>query len=153
MQARAEQLPVADGSFSAVLCECVLSLCPDPLYVLREMRRVLKSGGSLVLSDVYVRRKQTAIWIDRPTIRCCFKGAVDRSTTKDRITRTDFDLLLWEDHSVRLTQLAAQLIWSYGSLDAFRSAAGVPDAALSMSGIGAEGCIAPGYYLLVAKKK
>jgi SAM-dependent methyltransferase len=153
MQARAEQLPVADNCFNAVLCECVLSLCPDPLYVLREIRRTLKLGGYLVLTDVYVRRKHAAIQNVGPTICCCLKGAVDQSTTKDRITGMDFDLMLWEDHSSLLKQLAAQLIWSYGSLNAFWSVIGGPDAAPSMSASGTEEYGWPGYYLLVAQKK
>lgn len=77
---------------------------------------------------------------------------MDRSTTRDRITASAFDLLLWEDHSARLKQLAARLIWSYGSPDAFRSAVGGPDAAAAMHGSGAQECSRPGYYLLVAQK-
>lgn len=152
VRARAEQLPMADGCFGAVLCECVLSLCPDPQHVLGEMRRVLQPGGHLVLTDVYARENHAAKWTGRPTVHCCLQGAVDRSTTEDRITEADFELLLWEDHSARLKQLAAQLIWSYGSLDAFWLAVGGPDAAATMHGSGAEGCSRPGYYLLVAKK-
>ncbi|MGD9365840.1 MAG: class I SAM-dependent methyltransferase [Desulfobacteraceae bacterium] len=151
-RARAEQLPMADGCCAAVLSECVLSLCHDPLHVLGEMRRVLQPGGYLVLTDVYARGNQAAARTGGTTVRCCLQGAVDRSTVKDRVTASAFDLLLWEDHSARLKQLAARLIWSYGSLDAFWSAVGGPDAAAAMRGNGAGGCCRPGYYLLVAKK-
>lgn len=48
-----QPLPMADGCCGAVLSECVLSLCPDPLHVLGEMRRVLQPGGYLVLTDIY----------------------------------------------------------------------------------------------------
>jgi SAM-dependent methyltransferase len=149
VRACAEQLPTADDCFDAVLCECVLSLCPDPLHVLREMRRVLQPDGYLVLTDVYARGKRSATWAGRPTLRCCLQGAVNRSVTEDRITASGFDPLLWEDHSARLTRLAARLIWSHGSLDAFWSAVGGPDAVAAMCGAGE--CGRPGYYLLVAK--
>lgn len=153
VRARAEQLPMADGCFDAVLCECVLSLCPDPLHALVEMRRVLQPGGYLVLTDVYTRGTHAATRTGRTTVHCCLQGAVDRSTTEDHISKAEFVLLLWEDHSARLKELAVQLIWSYGSLDAFWSAAGGPDAAAIMHGSGAGGCNRPGYYLLVAQKK
>lgn len=148
----AEQLPMADGCFDAVLCECMLSLCSDPLHVLRELQRILQPGGYLVLTDIYARGTTAATGTGRPTVHCCLQGAVNRSTTEDRITETGFELLLWEDHSVRLKQLAAQLVFAYGSLDAFWTAVGGPDTAATMQGSGAGGCNRPGYYLLVAQK-
>jgi SAM-dependent methyltransferase len=153
VRARAEQLPMGDGCAGAVLCECVLSLCGDPVQVLKEMRRVLKKGGYLVLTDVYSRKVHGAAPTGRPAPRCCLKGAVARSTAQARITHTGFDLLLWEDHSQRLKQLAARLAWSYGSLDAFWSAVDGSAAAVTLHGSGAGECSAPGYYLLVAQKK
>jgi arsenite methyltransferase len=153
VRGRAEQLPMVDGCFDAVLSECVLSLCPDPLQVLGEMRRVLKPGGYLVLTDVYARQRQAGKGTGSKGVNCCLHGAVDRATTEDRIAAADFDLLLWEDHSARLKQLAAQLILSYGSLDAFWSAVAGPDAATAPCGSGAGGGGRAGYYLLVARKK
>lgn len=139
VRGRAEQLPMADGCIGAVLCECVLSLCPDPLQVLGEMWRVLQSGGYLVLTDVYAREGRSGKWTGKPGVYCCLEGAVDRTTTEDRIAAAGFDLMAWEDHSARLKQLAAQLIWSYGSLDAFWTAVAGPDVATAPCGSGAGG--------------
>lgn len=153
LQGRAEQLPVAAGCFGTVLCECVLSLCPDPQHVLGQIWQVLQPGGYLVLTDVYTQEPHTVAKNNDVPLRCCLAGAVDRSTTKDRIKAAGFELLLWEDHSKALKQLAGQLIWTYGSLDAFWTTVVGPDAANVLISSGVGGCRRPGYYLLVAQKK
>lgn len=43
-------LPMADDSYDAVLCTQVLEHVANPLDCLREMRRVLKSGGQLFMT-------------------------------------------------------------------------------------------------------
>ncbi|MEJ2153738.1 MAG: methyltransferase domain-containing protein [Desulfobacteraceae bacterium] len=153
LRGRAEALPVEDERVEAVLCECVLSLCTDPLCTLREALRVLQPGGYLVLTDVYSRGPYVPVQeCGKPSVTCCLQGAADRPTVEARVTAAGFDLLLWEDHSSLLKRLAAQLVWTYGSLDAFWSTLygpGVPD---GMKGGGSGGCTRPGYYLLVAQK-
>jgi SAM-dependent methyltransferase len=47
---RLEDLPMADGTYDLVLCNQVLEHVPDPLAVLREIRRVLKPGGQAWIS-------------------------------------------------------------------------------------------------------
>jgi SAM-dependent methyltransferase len=42
-----QDLPLADGSADAVLCTWSLCTIPDPVAAVREMRRVLRSGGQL----------------------------------------------------------------------------------------------------------
>ena len=46
----ATDIPLADNSFDTVVCTEVLEHVPDPLKALREMHRVLKPGGHLILS-------------------------------------------------------------------------------------------------------
>ncbi len=46
IQARAQKLPCADGHFQYVLCHMALMLMDELESVLREIRRVLRSGGT-----------------------------------------------------------------------------------------------------------
>jgi len=52
--ADAHSLPFQDGEFESVLCTEVLEHCLDPKKVESEIRRVMKSGGLLVLSTRFV---------------------------------------------------------------------------------------------------
>lgn len=48
----AERLPLPDGAFDAVICECAYCTFPDKPTAAAEMARVLRAGGRLGLSDL-----------------------------------------------------------------------------------------------------
>jgi ubiquinone/menaquinone biosynthesis C-methylase UbiE len=47
-----DQLPVSDGIFDGVFANMYLHHAPDPLRAIREMVRVLKTGGTLCITDL-----------------------------------------------------------------------------------------------------
>jgi SAM-dependent methyltransferase len=49
---QAGRLPFADGTFDLVCCSLVLSYLQQPAALLRELHRVLKSGGTFVASSM-----------------------------------------------------------------------------------------------------
>jgi len=146
----ADRLPFRDTAFDGVLCECVLSLLPDPHGALNEFSQVLKPGGRLVITDIYARLPEGAFMLRPPAQNCCLKGIRSRREMIDRVERAGFQLLLWEDHSYFLKQLAAQIVFAYGSMKTFWASFN-PDCTMTVL----DGALAearPGYCLLTAQR-
>ncbi len=137
-------LPLAAGCFGAVFCECALSLMADQRKALAECRRVLRSGGHLVVADLYWRSEGLPDRPARPESRGCLAGALPRRRLETRVAAAGFDLCLWEDHSPHLKMLAARMVWDGLRLQDVWGAACRP-------GYGGSG--RPGYGLLVARKR
>jgi arsenite methyltransferase len=77
---RLEALPVDDASIDAVTSNCVINLVPDKAAVFREVARVLKPGGRMVVADIVLDgplpdavTKDLAAWVG------CIAGAMPRA--------------------------------------------------------------------------
>jgi SAM-dependent methyltransferase len=151
LQGAAEQLPFRDECFSALFCECVLSLVRAPASALREFARVLHAGGYLILSDVYARVADETQSLHELPVHCCIKGAISRRQIVAMVEEIGFTTVLWEDHSAMLKQLAAQLVFAYGSLSAFWAAACSEAHPHAIEATVKRA--SPGYYLLIARRK
>lgn len=147
-QANATDLPVVTGACDGILCECVLSLVSEPQRAVSEFVRVLRSGGYLVMSDLYDRCQENS---QRTHFTECGSPLRTRAVLESLVLDAGFDLLVWEDHTRYLRELAAQLVLSQDSPADFCDLF-----AVSGSGCSGSSSVAfprPGYFLMVAQKK
>lgn len=150
LQATAQALPCIDGSFAGIVCECVLSLTGDVHLVIREMHRVLRSGGVLLLSDVYAHEKGR--FSTSPRATSCVNSTVTLAMMTQALRAANFELLHFWECTDMLKQLAGQIIFDYGSLAAFWNvilgqATGQCTHDCTRTGVKL------GYYALVAQKR
>lgn len=64
-EADAQALPFEDDSFDTVVCTYSLCNVPDDAIAIREMKRVLKPGGKLVLVDHIKSAVKPVFWIQK----------------------------------------------------------------------------------------
>lgn len=68
-QADGLSLPLPDASLDAVFANMYLHHCPDPLAAIREMARLLKPGGRLVITDLdahehaWMKDEMADVWL------------------------------------------------------------------------------------------
>lgn len=87
-QGHLEAMPVEDGSVDWVISNCVINLSPDKDRVFREVHRVLKPGGRLLVSDIVTRglgpelkRRYELAW------SCCLGGALEEEEYLEAMRR------------------------------------------------------------------
>ena len=81
LQMDAANLKFADDSFDIVYAPYVISVVPDPVAVTREMRRVCRPGGRIVIVNHFLSDNQAVAWIERMisplTVHVGFKSDLD----------------------------------------------------------------------------
>jgi len=78
-EGRLENLPVATGTVDAITSNCVINLVPDKAAVFKEVARVLKPEGRLVISDILLDKPlPEAIEKDMYAYVGCISGAAMR---------------------------------------------------------------------------
>lgn len=111
-QGRLERLPVEDATVDAVTSNCVINLVPDKSAVFREVARVLKPGGRLVISDIVLERAlPAAIAGDVLAYVGCVAGAETRADYFARLAEAglgEIEILADRDYLASLLAAAPQ---------------------------------------------
>ena len=81
LQMDAANLKFADDSFDIVYAPYVISVVPDPVGVAREMRRVCRPGGRIIILNHFRSRNPVMAWVERGispfTVHIGFKSDLD----------------------------------------------------------------------------
>jgi SAM-dependent methyltransferase len=106
----AEDLPVPDDSFDAVLCECSVCTFPQKERAVAEMARVLRPGGRLAIADVVVDHERLPDELLGPMATiACVGSALDRCGYQDLLIGAGLDVYAVEDRSPDAARLAERL--------------------------------------------
>ena len=71
-----EELPVDTASVDWVMSNCVINLSPEKPRVFREIARVLKSGGTMLVSDIVAENLPTEVLKSPILYSSCVAGAI-----------------------------------------------------------------------------
>lgn len=109
-EGRLEALPLDDASVDAVTSNCVINLVPDKSAVFREIARVLRPGGRLVVSDIVLDgRLPAGVERDIMAYVGCIAGAAQRADYLAALTAAGLgriDVLSDVDYLAKLSEAA-----------------------------------------------
>ncbi len=129
LQGDAENPPLASSRFDAVLCECSMSIFPDKSRAVQEMRRLLRPGGSLGLSDVTVEPGSLPGELEGNLGQVlCLSGALSVDGYRQLLRDGGLTLKHQEDASAEILKLLEELESKLGMVKAWgeRPGSGVP---------------------------
>jgi len=96
-----EDLPIEDASVDVVISNCVINLSPDKPRVFREVYRVLKPGGRMIVSDIVLNRPlPESARNDADLYAACIAGALLRDEYLQAIRDAGFkEVEILTDHT------------------------------------------------------
>jgi len=117
-------LPFEGSVFDAVIAECSFSLIADKERAAGEIGRVLKPGGRLAITDVYLRGEVPEERRTGLAFAGCIGGAVKQEDYLRLFARAGFGDPYVEDHSDQLKKAACKVMAAYGTIGNFLAEAG-----------------------------
>ena len=138
LQGDAENPPLASSRFDAVLCECSMSIFPDKSRAVQEMRRLLRPGGSLGLSDVTVEPGSLPEELEGNLGQVlCLSGALNVTGYRQLLEDGGLMLQHQEDASVEILKLLEELESKLAMATVWgnRFASVIPGAGMPESGV------------------
>ncbi|HZK52885.1 MAG TPA: class I SAM-dependent methyltransferase [Desulfosporosinus sp.] len=148
-----EALPFEDNHLDGIFAECALSVMEDLDQVLKEIFRVLKPGGWLVINDVYARNPDGLKPLQELNLDACIRRALPKDQFIKQLAGHGFRIVDWKDYSNLLIQLTVNLIMTHGSMTEFWLKAS--SCSGSVDPIAAQAAIKQakmGYFQLIAQK-
>jgi ubiquinone/menaquinone biosynthesis C-methylase UbiE len=119
IQANCSQVPFPSASQDAVLMECALSLSNETEGALTEFGRLLRPGGWLVVTDIYIRELHDPYALDCLSDSSCLSGAQTEAHIRGKMEKAGFTIRTWQDQTLVFKQWLARMVFKLGSLDAF----------------------------------
>jgi arsenite methyltransferase len=101
-----ENLPVENESVDVVISNCVINLAPDKAKVFSEAYRVLRSGGSMYVSDIVLLKELSDKQRNDRELLCgCVAGALLKDDYVREIEKAGFEVkILAEDKEISEVQ-------------------------------------------------
>lgn len=101
-----ENLPIDDNSIDVAISNCVINLVPDKEKAFNEIYRVLKTGGSIYLSDIVLLEDISEdIRNNEELLAGCVGGALLKDDYLDIIKKAGFEVtILSEDKDISKRQ-------------------------------------------------
>lgn len=171
-EGEADFLDYSSYTFDGVFMECVLSLINMQTEALHEAYCVLKKGGFLIISDLYVRSPDPAKVKEmmelataarsgpRPPGACetehhelpseyCMDGAFIKDRLIAGLEEIGYQVVRWKDETKHLNNFVAQAIFDHGSVEEYFKNVSEEEPECLCKAFGHKKL---GYFLLVAKK-
>ena len=113
-EGKIENLPVEDGSVDVVISNCVINLSPDKPRVFREVYRVLKAGGRMIVSDIVLNRPLPEEFKnDADLYSACIAGALPRQEYLAAIKDAGFTQVnVVSDHTYKAANVCSDPVTS-----------------------------------------
>ena len=93
-QGHIEQLPLEEASIDLAISNCVINLSPDKAQVFREVHRVLRPGGRMIVSDIVLNRPlPESARNDGDLYAACIAGALSREDYLQAIRDAGFEMI------------------------------------------------------------
>ena len=87
-----EEIPLGDATVDVIISNCVINLSADKTKVFEEMRRVLRPGGRIGISDIVASDELSpADRADRGSLVGCIAGALSFGEYRSGLERAGFD--------------------------------------------------------------
>jgi len=115
----AEDLPFAEDTFDVVICECSLCVFPNRSTALDEIRRVLRPGGRLGISDVVVNQAIPLSLQDLFGQVLCIGGALSVDGYRDAFAAAGFSSIRSRDASTALNDMIDRIERRAGNMKEF----------------------------------